>query len=110
MALQREQPALLLGDADQAAQVALGVDPAQRVGEDVELASVVGDSETMTVSLSRPRSVIAPTTAASLTVRRWPPTSTLASWASQAAWSAKLRRSWPARRAITASGTLCSTM
>jgi len=56
---------LLVGDADDPAEMALGVDPAQGVLENVELSS-----ETITVSVSRPRATIDPIMAASVTRRR----------------------------------------
>jgi hypothetical protein len=43
LALQVDQPPLLGGGADHAPEVPLGVHPAQRVGEHVEPAGVVGD-------------------------------------------------------------------
>ena len=65
LALQRDQAVLLVGDADDPAEMALGVDPAKGVLENVELSS-----ETITVSVSRPRATMAPTMAASVTRRR----------------------------------------
>jgi hypothetical protein len=65
LALQRDQAVLLVGDADDPAEMALGVDPAQGVLENVELSS-----ETITVSVSRPRATIEPIMAASVTRRR----------------------------------------
>jgi hypothetical protein len=56
---------LLVGDADDPAEMALGVDPTQGMLENVELSS-----ETITVSVSRPRATMAPIMAASLTRRR----------------------------------------
>jgi len=63
LALQRDQAVLLVGDADDPAEMALGVDPAQGVLENVELSS-----ETITVSVSR--ATIDPIMAASVTRRR----------------------------------------
>jgi hypothetical protein len=42
LALEGNQPLVLVGHADQAPEMALGVDPAQRRGEDIELAGIVG--------------------------------------------------------------------
>ena len=43
LALQIDQAVLLVGDADDPAEMALGVDPAQGVLENVELAGLIGD-------------------------------------------------------------------
>ena len=43
LALQRDQAVLLVGDADNPAKMALGVDPTQGVLENVELAGIIGD-------------------------------------------------------------------
>jgi hypothetical protein len=65
LALQRDLTMLLVGHADDPAEMALGVDPTQGVLENVELSS-----EMITVSVSRPRATMAPTMAASVTRRR----------------------------------------
>ena len=65
LALHRDQTVLLVGDADDPAEMTLGVDPTQGVLENVELSS-----DTMTVSVSRPRAAIDPIMAASVTRRR----------------------------------------
>src|SRR3954463_6748514 len=45
LALEVDQALLLRGGADHAPEVALGMDPAQRVGEDVELAGIIRDDD-----------------------------------------------------------------
>ena len=97
LTLQVDQPLLLGGDADQPPEVTLGMDPAQGVGEDVELAGVVGDDDGVGQQAARDDRADQgglgdqpPVTGAEAEAARC---------ACQAASSAKLRRSWASRAA-----------